>query len=240
MYRVLTLGDAGTDVVWLNDALAQLGYFDASASDRSVVSIASLDAVAAMATDLGVFERPDTFDPGWFVWLPSDPYEVTGVAMIAGAPAPPAGSEVASTAMLLTGLSLQRLEGGPLTLDPGTEYVLNLADVEVTLGSESATLVGADLDRISSNLDPSADSVAGTVYRAQPTPVWPVPSSAVISGTDGHLCIWTEGSEGYVPLTVQVVAARAGVTFVEPPASARVRVLQNPAQILPEPACPSV
>lgn len=238
-YRPLRLGDRGPDVVWLHDVLTRLGYLGARPPDASVVSATTVTAVRALAAALHVVGEVDTFDPGWFVWLPDEPYQVSTVALKAGAPAPPAGSVVAAGRMLLTGVGLARTEDGPLALQPDVGYLLSLADVEVPVDPVTTSVAGNDLPVLQGVLTPDLATAAGTISRAAPLAVWPIPTAAVMAGSDGRLCLWISGPDGFEAIPVTVLAARAGVTFVRPPAADGTKVLQNPAEVLTEPACPS-
>lgn len=238
-YRPLRLGDRGPDVVWLHDVLTRLGYLGARPPDASVVSASTLTAVRALAAALHVAGMVDTFDPSWFVWLPNEPYQVSTVALKAGAPAPPAGTVLASGRMMLTGVGLARTEGGPIALQSDGDYLLTLADVEVPVDPVTASVSNNDLPALQGVLAPDMTTAAGTISRAAPLAVWPIPTAAVMAGSDGRLCLWISGPDGFKAITVKVLAARAGITFVQPPAPDATKVLQNPAEVLAEPACPS-
>jgi hypothetical protein len=237
-YRTLALDDEGPDVAWLHDVLVVLGYLEQPPTDSAQVTPATVRAVGDMAADLGVIGSIDAFDPTWFVWLPMESFEVVSVELTAGAPAPPNGTPIAAGAPLLSALALQRVDGPPLTLEPGVPYVLELAGEDLTLDNDTATVDEAGLVRLAAVLPPLLESGSGSVRRAEPLVVWSLPSAAVMSGSGGQLCIWTEAGGQYEAVPVEVVAGRAGVTFLRPPA-ASANVLQNPAEILAEPACPS-
>lgn len=88
-------------------------------------------------------------------------------------------------------------------------------------------------------LDPGQEAVAVTLRRVDP-PVRPVvPSTAVLSGTDGALCVWTPEGGGYRARQVAAVTATAGVTELGEGLEPGVSVLANPAEILEQPACPA-
>jgi hypothetical protein len=243
-FRSLATDDQGPDVGWLHDVLRGLGYLQQVPDDDSRVSEATIGAVRAMAVELGVIGPVDAFDPGWFAWLPEEPFEVESVELTAGAPAPSAGTPLATGAAQLDAVTLQRLDGGPLTPEPGVAYVLEMEGEELPLDADAdadadAGTVDADgLVRLSAALPPLLDSASGSVRRVRPLAVWAIPSAAVMSGAQGQLCIWTDAGGRYEALAVDVVAGRAGVTFSRPPTPSAL-VLHNPAEILAEPACPS-
>jgi hypothetical protein len=239
-HRSLALGDRGPDVVWLHDVLDQLGHLSQAPTDRSVVSDMSLTAVGALATELGVPGSVDAFDPAWFVWLPVDPYVVAVVELKAGAPAPSAGSPVATSRPDLSSVAVQTLDGGTLPLDPTVDYRLEVVEAEVPVLPDGAVVTNDGLRELEAVLDPDLDSLPGTVRRAKPVDVWAVPSGAVSTGTNGALCVWAETEGGFESIPAEVVAARAGISFVEPVPGLAPRLLLNPATTLPNATCPSV
>ena len=237
-FRPLALGDRGPDVDWLHEALASLGYREMGPEDDAIVGGSTLAAVRALAADLGVVGRVDAFDPGWFVWLPEDPFEVDSVALVAGAPATPPGTELAAGAPVLTAIKLQRVDGTPLALEPGVGYVLEMDGEDLPLDPATSSVGNEGLRRLANMLPALTDSASGSMRRAQPLAVWALPSGAVMSGPNGQLCIWIQNETSYEAVTVEIVSGRAGVTFVLPPRTS-ASVLQNPAETLVEPACPS-
>jgi len=238
-YRRLSLGDGGTDVTWLHRILSDLGYLTTDPPDPSEFSDQTLEGIASLGSDLGASAPSISFEPAWFVWLPEEPFNVSSSVLVPGAPAPQQGTTIVSGPMRLQAVDIQPLEGGPLVMDAGVPYVLAVSGVEVPLTGESAEVSDDGMAALAGLLDPSADSVGGTVHRAAPVPVWALPSTAVVAGEDGELCVWTNGSGSYLPVAVEVVAARAGVTFIEPAAADQPLVLHNPAEVLDDPACPS-
>lgn len=237
-FRALSSGDRGPDVGWLQDALVRLGYLAAGPEENDRVGPVTRRAIAALTADLGLLEPVDVFDPAWFVWLPTEQLEVATVALRPGTPAPPAGTAIAAGAPELASVDLERVDGGPLTLEPGVRYILQIGDAALPLDGTTGGLDGNGLASLSRILAPATDSASGSVRLAQPLAVWALPASAVMSGADGRLCVWVERGGTYEPTTVEVVGGRAGVTFVRPAATSAA-VLENPADILDEPACPS-
>lgn len=237
-FRRLTIGDGGSDVVWLHDALAAFGHLRDEPNDPTRVGSSTISAINGLATEIGVIGPVDAFDPAWLVWLPEETFEVISVALIAGAPAPSGGTPIASGSPQLTEMSLRRLEGGPLGLEAGVDYLLTIEGTEVPLDPDTASVDSDNLVRLSDVLQPLVDSVSGSVRRAEPLMVWALPAAAVMSGTGGDLCVWVASGSGYEALDVEVISGRAGLTFVLP-ATPRADVLHNPADIIAEPTCPS-
>jgi peptidoglycan hydrolase-like protein with peptidoglycan-binding domain len=235
-YRSLGLGDEGPDVGWLRQVLIDLGYLQRSAGREGSVDDLMVAAVRSLSRDLGVTPAADAFDPAWFVWLPADPFAVAAVDLIAGAPAPAAGIPIAGSRPQLGDVALQRVDGAPITLEPGVQYVLDISGTEIQL-QDTATISESGLAQLSKALPAGLDSAAASYRRTEPLRVWSVPSAAVMAGSDSHLCLWVAASAEFEAVSVEVIGGRAGVSFVRPPQST-ADVLQNPSQILPEPACP--
>jgi len=238
LYRFLREGDRGIDVGWLHQVLVELGYLSVLPPDPELVSSASLTAIRSLAKQLGVGGRVSAFDPGWFLWMPVNTFEVASTELILGGQAPSPGAAVVVGPVRLVGITLQSLEGGPLQLSPGPEYRFSVGDLSFPLNPETATMDAQHLEELGDTLVPFTETMAGTVHRAAPLSVWAIPSAAIMSGASGQLCIWVESSASYQPIQVRPVSARAGITFVEPSKESTIRVLHNPVEILSEPSCP--
>lgn len=236
-FRRLTLGDEGSDVVWLHASLVTLGYLEQSRANDTLVSEATMSAVRALAAELGATGGIDAFDPAWFVWLPVEPFTVASVEMAAGAPAPPTGTPIAAGPSRLSSMDLRRVDGAALGLEPAVKYVLELAGERLQLDSETRTVDAEGLTRLTAALPTLAASASGSVTRATPLTVWSLPSAAIMVNLSGQLCIWVDNDGEYEALPAEVVGGRAGVSFVVPEAPT-ANVLQNPAQILADPSCP--
>lgn len=100
--RPLQVDDVGSDVADLNTTLASLGL-PAGGADR--YTTATLRGVRALSRQL-VGAEVDTFDPNWFVFTPSASVLVASVEFVAGAPAPSAGSVLATSRAVLTSATL--------------------------------------------------------------------------------------------------------------------------------------
>ncbi|MEX2546226.1 MAG: hypothetical protein WD830_00385 [Chloroflexota bacterium] len=237
-FRPLAEGDRGQDVRWLHDVLIQLGYMDTTPPDAAFVGSSTVSAIARLAQDLGIVGQVAEFDPAWFAWLPEDKFAPSLVTLIAGGLAPSAGTAIATGSPRLQAMSLQRVDGGPLALDPEIDYLLAVAGQDLPLDARTATVDRSSLERLSAVIPPLTDSINGSVRRADPLAVWALPAQAVMSSASGDLCVWVQADGGYASLAVEVISGRAGVTFTLQ-AAAQADVLQNPAEVLPEPACPS-
>lgn len=109
-FRTLATGARGEDVEELQAMLHRLGLLtddvEVGRMDRSTMT-----AVRAFAGLLGVAEQArSTFDPVWVVWMPSGaPITIDSLDVAAGAPAPPSGTALASTAPAVVSATLRPL-----------------------------------------------------------------------------------------------------------------------------------
>lgn len=235
-FRSLALGDAGKDVEALHDLLRTRGLLQTNAAD-GVVTATTMDAVTALARELGVATPIQAFDPAWIVWLPVDPYPLAGIEMQAGQLAPSAGTTIATAPPNLADVAIQPLDGVPLDLTATDSYVLAVREVEFDLHA-GPSLDRAALERLSALIGVADETVEGSIHRAQPRLVWTVPTAAVSSGPEGELCVWVDEGTDYAAMPISLVSSQAGVSYLEPRGT-NVRLLTNPAEVLDEPSCPS-
>lgn len=235
-YRSLTSGTTGRDVDWMHGFLGSLGI---EVPDGDVMTDASIDAVEEYARHIGVVGDVPAFDPAWVVWLPSPQFRVSSLALVAGAPAPAPGSEIAASRATLASVVPRPLDGSALQLDSTSDYILSVAGVDLNVNAEG-NVDGEGRTRLADSLggDAPPEEVQGSIRREVSEPVWSVPTSAVSTGPTGEVCIWVERNGRYVVQPVTVVGSQAGVTYVERP-SDTARILVNPADALESTACPS-
>lgn len=235
-FRSLQLGDRGRDVAWLHDVLAAAGV-GSELGGGGEVTAATVEAIRSWSEQLGAPPSP-TFDPAWIVWLPESPYRLATVDLAVGIEAPGRGTVIGASGPTLASLELISLDGGAIALAPEVSYSLSIGDVTVQLEPDGTP--GAEpLAALAEVVPREGDAIEGSVARTVPERVWSVPTTAVMSGPQGQVCVWAADGTGYSPQTVQVRAARAGATFLVPLAEDPMAVLMNPAAIIDEPSCPS-
>lgn len=238
-HRPLGRGDSGDDVIWLQTVLAELGYLDELGSIPREITLEVLQAIRGLAGDLGVEGRVEVFDPAWFVWMPEESFPVARVDLRAGGQAPAPGAVILGGPPTLSDVTIQPLEGGVLSLAADAKYQLVVEDGVYPINPSTSSLAEASRDELAMAVPPLLDSVSGVVVRVDPIPLWAIPSSAIQTGGDGRLCIWTASGAGFQAKPVEIVAGRAGVTFLQPVEEEAIQLLVNPAEVLEDPTCPS-
>lgn len=234
-YRILASGSTGPDVGWLHDFLNSLGF---AAPNGNVMTDASVAAVSALAKQLGITGAVAAFDPAWVVWLPRTPFAMASVTLVVGAPAPPAGSAIATAPPTLTTLGLQPVDGAAFDSSLTSDYVVSVNGIDLELDADG-NVPEVERTRLAESLaSETPEEIQGSVRRKAPIAVWTVPTTAVSSGRGGDACVWVQRDGDYVAQLVTVVGSQAGVTYVERP-SERESVLVNPADILESTECPS-
>jgi hypothetical protein len=238
-YRSLQWGSVGADVAELHRVLVALGYLEAVPPDEQAFGFGTRQAVVALERDLGISLPTGIFDPGWFAWLPIDPFEVGEVKLTAGAQAPGAGTAFATEPPRLASVILGSGGGGEqLVLDPAVAWVLVVRGQGFPVDAATLRVRDEALPALAELLAPAAERVDGELRRANPLEVLAVPSTAVTTGPQGTLCVWLEEAVGYRAAPVTVAGARAGVASIASGLRSTDRVLANPAQVLEQPACP--
>jgi multidrug efflux pump subunit AcrA (membrane-fusion protein) len=239
-YRPLALDDEGPDVVELHRVLVALGYLEETPDDPEVFSEGTEAAVEALEEALGIVEPTGVFDPGWFAWLPADPFVIGTLDHEPGAPAPPPGSVIAREPLSVSRAELvSQNPAEPLTLDAAVAWVFVVREQRFAVDAAALTVAAEELAALAALVEPGAERVDGVVQRAEALEVLAVPSTAVQAGANGGLCVWLPEGGAYRAVEVTVAGARAGVTNVRTGLSPGQEVLANPADVLEAPGCPS-
>lgn len=230
-WRPLRAGDMGEDVAALQGLLAELGHFDGEVDASFGDAVA--DAVRALADDLGVRPTTAVFDPGWIVWLPSEPFLAEGVEARPGSPVVPHGERLLVGPSTIEEVEIAASEGADPELEG--EWLL---DVEgATYDLADGALGAEDRGRMASAHE-EATELSGVVRRKEPVPAVRVPATAVVSGPDGDLCVWVPAEEGFEPHPVSLGGGRVGNVHVVDGVSLEDELLLNPSETLADPVCP--
>lgn len=232
-YRPLGRGDVGEDVVWLKSILSARGF---AQTQTTAVDAAALRGLRGLADSLGVRDsaRVVAFDPAWLVYLPREPLDVAELSITAAAPAPAAGTPIATSALTLDGAAL--LQQG-LATDPQqeSESAPTPSDLERLIASGGvAARAGEELryagevlvlDETRQRLD--AESVAtlstqvpsgstGLIVQLNEEPQgtwWYVPAAALSLSGRSSLCVGR--GDGHRNVQVTVIATGSAGTIVD-------------------------
>ena len=241
-YRQIASGDEGEDVAELHRLLVATGALDEEPADPTAATFATTMAIRALAASLGVTGTTSTFDPGWVVWLPSDPFPLGSLKLQVGQTAPPAGAAIGEAQSALTGAAIASLNQEPLTLDPSAAWVLTVGKTTVDIDPATLTVSKEGLAALAPALPaPSNDpnsSATGTIRRKTALHTLGIAATAIQSNSAGALCAWVADGSSYRAVAVKIASSRAGVTNVSEGVTADSQVLVNPAAVLDHPECP--
>ena len=207
MYRDLTLGSSGTDVVHLSKALREFGLLSEShVDDRFGPETAA--AVRELNLRRGV--NSAAFSAAHTMWLPHDT-AVETTALKVGSLAPGHGSVAVAGTVELTDAYVTIAESdGP---DAGRRFRFvdgHEREVEVDNDAYGLTEDGSirDLERLARSVNAGDERITGAVVELiTPLTTYQLPSSAVLSGTDGGFCV-VDGAGSAT--SVEIVDAGAG------------------------------
>lgn len=222
-YRVLAPGDVGVDVGWLKEGLKSRGYRVSSGDRFDGVTLA---AVRQFARNIGVSGAASTaaFDPSWVLYLPAPIGGVSTVGLVAGAPASPAGTVIASGTPVLAEAAVVAAASGSADSNPSSTqtesdavYFSRVSTSAIQLvESDQLTYVGAKLqvDHQTSRIEetslaalaraitPGTPSVPAVVSHAAAKNEFLVPAAAVVSGNQIVVCVRQGTRTRTFPVTV--------------------------------------
>ncbi|GAB4338736.1 MAG: hypothetical protein Kow0010_27070 [Dehalococcoidia bacterium] len=253
-YRRLSRGEFGRDVEQLHQLLNELGYLSALPVEPAMFGADTEDAVVRLMFDLGAPNAVGSFDPAVVVWLPIDSIVLDELTATVAAPAPSPGSRLGTSApeLLLATFSSQD-PAQSLLLDSSVEYVLTVGGHVLAADPSTQSVAPEDLDLLEQIAfstmggaqEPTGagaigprDSLTGTISRSTPLETLAVPSTSVVTGPGGELCVWIVVEGTYQPVSVVVHQSLAGVASIQGDLVPEAAVLANPASVLESPACP--
>ena len=238
-YRPISSGMRGSDVATLHQMLHALGLLDSVPSNPDVANFTTTQAIRAFETQIGIDEPSGTFDPGWVVWLPANPFPLGSLGLAVGHPAPPAGTSIGAAVPVLLGATATSNDPAGLSLDPSVAWVLAVGGKTFRIDPGTASVTKDDLTALAAVAPPDAQTTTGAIQRAQALHAVAIPSTAVMSGAAGQLCVWLPAGGVYTARAVTLSGAQAGVTNVTTGLQPGEQLLVNPGDVLKQPQCPS-
>lgn len=247
-YRPLAFGARGTDVLQLEQLLAEAGLLEEVPDE--VFSRETEAAIKGLEAQLGVVRPVGVFQPEYVVWLPLPEMVVDSIHVSVSDRGLPAGEPIADSERPLTSLRLIDSSGADLSeLVPG-QYELYFGSTAAGRVVDSAAL-GSDLqqaflryradqiDRLGGEFD-EAQSLEATLRLVDELRVTVVPTSAVATDlAGGQTCLWVRDGAAHRALPVVVVGGTLGATEVAELLPDEMEILVNPLDILEDASCPS-
>lgn len=224
-YRALSLGDAGADVTALRSLLRRAGY--------PVASVGPVDAtVAAAARDwIGVADKTGpVFTPTEVVWVAHRGETVSSISLSVGEMAPAQGSPIVSFQPRVQSASMDA--GAVPSGAKNASVGIGNQDYAVA-GGGHLRLTAVSRDRLAhevltraaplSESDPSVQTgahvmhttISATLKVEWPSPVFDIPTSSIVTRSDGSLCVVVKASNGLVGRTVSVFGSDTGAGISE-------------------------
>jgi peptidoglycan hydrolase-like protein with peptidoglycan-binding domain len=242
------VGARGQDVSTLQECLESAGYD--VAADKGSYGQATRDAVAALTAKTGADSgKGQVFDAAWLVFLPEDGYLQQTVDLLVGAPAPQAGSVIATSAAELTRAALTDAayadnaliyapaegeeasasgmpEAEPLTA--GTDDVLRLAGTEIALDDARDQVAEEALPKLRSLVEIGAVAVEAVLARPPGAGELVIPAAAVVAAENGTVCV-LRVEDGLEPVRVEVLGDVDGGAVVRAELKVGDKVRVDPA-----------
>lgn len=230
-WRVLRRRDVGDDVMMLQSWLFGAGFYRGEVD--GIFGRELQTAVKAWSGEIGVVKPDGAFDPGWVVWIPTEPFVVAEVALEQGLPAPGMGAQILVGPTSLVSIELSDQNGREFG-EVG-EWSLEVGDVEVTVLDG---LIDPDGLRVLDGVLNAEQPSAGRVVRAEPASVLAVPATAIVSNAAGELCVFVPHGNGFATASVELSGGRVATVNVVFGLDSGDDVLSNPSDIFEAPSCP--
>lgn len=202
LYRDISRGMSGTDVLDVATELYHLGYLD----------VADIDSYAGTNLERAVreFNRrygvvSSDLDLVSIVWLPSDKFKVVSVGVTLGAPSPSRGERFALGHTPLLEARVAPPEGSGEFADRDGASQFRIGGLNLAMGDDDLVDELLDLEKRYTVEDTRL--TGGVVELAEPIRSWKVPPSAVIAAPDGSTCVVSSAG---VPTAVTVVGGGPG------------------------------
>lgn len=229
LYRSLEVGDEGRDVIAVERLLRDLGFL----SDQPDTLFDFGTAEAVNAFNLRYSQPPSfgAFDMAAVAWLGSTPLRVAEVNARPGEQIQP-GERLVTGPPRPTAVAVVEPESGIASTNDGHELHVGSVSTPYVAGSGEVSEV-AGVRRIAQATPPSGEGT-GEVVSAAVELIIRVPASAVVTDTNGKLCVF----ESPTGPPFQVTPIRGQFSVVELPASTGLtQVLVNPVQTRKSAAC---
>jgi len=236
-YRPLSTGMTGADVQMLRDGLSGLGIGNVgSGAVYDSTLQRAVKTFQAIFLGAGGAKVDGAFDPAMVIFLPVPDVTVATVHVQVGMTAPTQGQVIVDSASVLQAFQMTPADtsvgarGLPAQSDGYVLVVNRSQPVEV---GEGFTLSDrASLDSVAQALPDHPDSLLGEVRLADARVFAAVPTTSIVTGGDGGLCVFTPSASGtLVSYPVVVEGGLPGVTEVSGLDASVTSVVANPGEL---------
>jgi hypothetical protein len=239
-YRSLSVGVSGPDVQMLRDALLPLKGTGLTGRGDTFDAVLQRSVKAFQVKFLGVApaDADGVFDPSMVVFLPVPSLVVGKVDAAVGTLPPAQGMAVVESTSVLQPFTFGPMTdssgkaGAPLpSSSTGYEFVPAVGPT-LAVGKGFAISDPASLAAVTAAFPGRPDSITGQVQLVDPETYSVVPASAIVTGTDGHYCVFRAGDGGrFVSYPVTPGGGLPGQTEVTGLDASVDSVVANPAQL---------
>lgn len=234
LFRPVARGDRGADVAALNEFLAAQGL---AHDDGDEAGASTARGISDYAARIGATTGA-TFDPAWLVHL-TQGVRLTGVeALVVGAPAPGAGTQILLGASPLTGARLAERQssgnegepslGGPFRPDDGTRVMLG--EVTVPVSADGTVVTTEALTAVAAAAVPGEARIRVELVTEVPEAALGIPYGAVVSDSRGT-CVARRTSAGHDVVPIELALPGTGRVYVLGPLASGDEVLVPPRGI---------
>lgn len=211
LWRTLSAGDTGADVLALETELARLGA-ELDPDDRFTST--TLTAFRDLIADVGGNPREVTaVSPEQIAWLPAETILVTGCPVAIGAQVG-AGDTLAALPSLVLGAAVSPMPDGLLEAD----RIVRIDDQSFAV-DDTGALDASDLDRLATTTSFWAvrqfsvdEPIRGQLVMSEPISAYAIPPRAIVDSGAGLCVVDDDGTATHV----EVLASELGQTFVQP------------------------
>lgn len=229
LFRDLSSGAIGDDVLRMEEYLAGLGFYNGTPTTKFGREASS--AVRAFNLAYGYSTRKSVFGLNSVAWIGTSEVSVGAVSAFIGESVA-AGSALFTAPIRPVAISVTEGAPGVSAADGGNRLVVGTVSVPYVVGSGRVT----DSDSVAELVTAlgAGGKGSGQVIAADPVRVMTVPATAVLTDSSGATCVYSDaGSRG-----VLVKPVGGGVGSVDLPAGTPLaHVLANPSDVLTELTC---
>ncbi len=214
--NTIRLGDTGSEVRLLGEALERVGLIPDRAEPWNVATSDLMTAVEGLYQRSG--RSGGEFDPSDFIWLPSDSGTYAELDLSPGGPAPADGTAIGSIQPDIESVTILDNETAASIArsSPGSDIVLDINGVVVSLvetpdGWSTDNAGRRSLTRV---VGSQTSELSGVARLRDTTVALAIPAAALLVSQSGEACVLVEKAGVRLPVQVDVGPAANGVVHI--------------------------